>query len=133
MRVVDYISKKTIERWLEDYEYMMAGDVSPDAMPTNGGPKNYDGVGGSQLNKIMLDDAISHLSPLRRAVLHDKYIARVRMKTTCKNLEISPDVYKHRLEAAKDDIYRFLNREKADQVNIPKNIHKFLQKINSKG
>lgn len=132
MRVEGYVSKKTILRWLEDYEYMQAGDQSPDAVPSNSGPKNYDGISGNVLNKIMLDDALRRLSPLKRSCLEAKYVEKIPTATTLRALEITESVYRHRLKAAVDDIYHFLNGKKADQVNLPRNLSKFFQKIESK-
>ena len=132
MKVEGYISRKSIIRWLEDYEYMQAGDQSPDAPPVNSGPKNYDGISGGRLNKIMLDSAIARLSPLKRSCLEAKYIERLPREVTMRALEISEKVYRSRVEAAIDDIYNYLNGEKAHKVKIPGNIRNFFSKIDPK-
>lgn len=129
MRVEGYISRKTIIRWLEDYEYMRAGDSSPDAVPSNSGPKNYDGISGGQLNKIMLDGAIARLSPLKRSCLEAKYLEKLPIELTCRSLEISDGVYRDRVEKGIDEIYRYLNGEKADLVRLPSNQRNLLNKI----
>lgn len=132
MKVEGYVSKKVITRWLESYEALAAGEAPEDAPPSNSGPKNYDGISGGFLNKIMLDQAIASLSPLKRSCIEAKYIEKLPMAITLKALEISESVYKDRCKKGVDEIYRFLNGEKADQINIPSNHNKLLMKIMGK-
>lgn len=129
MDVEGYISMKVVRNWLENYEYMQSGDRDPDAIPTNSGPKNYDGISGGQLNKIMLDQAIANLSPLKRSCIEAKYIEKLPTKLTLKALEISYSVYQDRIRQGIVDIHNFLNGEKADQVKIPGNHKKLISKI----
>ncbi|XJZ25965.1 hypothetical protein ACF5W4_11185 [Bacillota bacterium Lsc_1132] len=89
MKVDGYVSKKVIKRWLENYEALAVGEAPDDAPPSNSGPKNYDGISGGQLNKIMLDQAIGKLSPLKRSCIEAKYIERLPLGITLKALEIN--------------------------------------------
>jgi fimbrial chaperone protein len=132
MKVDGYISKQVITRWLESYEFMANGDSDPDAPPSNSGPKNYDGVSGGRLNKIMLDQALKSLSPLKRSVIEAKYIEKLPLAITLRALEIGESVYRDRLEKGIDDMYRYLNGEKADLVRLPANQKKLLGKIFAK-
>jgi DNA-directed RNA polymerase specialized sigma24 family protein len=114
IKIEGFISKKTIKRWLEDYEYLTAGDRPPDAPPTNGGPKPDDGITNGQLNKLMLDQAINDLPPLMKACVKSRYVYKLRLGKTLKVLGISGGVYYERCRMAIDHIYAQLNGEKAN-------------------
>ena len=129
MHVDGYVSKKVIKHWLENYYTMITGDT-PDEVPgSGGGPKNYDGVSGAQLNKIMLDEAVATLSPLKKNIIISKYVKLETMKTTLRTLNISQSVYFNRLKNAIDDIYVHLNQEKVHEVNIDRNYKRLMAAI----
>ncbi|EXX84607.1 hypothetical protein BG53_09075 [Paenibacillus darwinianus] len=113
MYIEGYLSKKIIRRWLDNYESLVVGDRPADALPSNSGPKNYDGVSGGRLNKIMLDDAIKHLSRLERACLTCKWIRQLRLAKALQLLGITKAEYTKGCDAAVDSIYAHLNGERA--------------------
>lgn len=129
MKVDGYISKAVIKRWLENYDSLMKGDVMQDLPAGNSGPKTYDGISGGRLNKIMLQQAIKQLSPLRRSCIEAKYVEQLPKHVILRALEISEGVYKDRVKRGIDDIYHYLNGEKAQKVRIPDNHRKLLSKI----
>lgn len=129
MKVEGYVSKAVVKRWLENYSSLVSGDVMQDAPAGNSGPKTYDGIRGGQLNKIMLEQAIKSLSPLHRSCIEAKYVEQLPKHITIKALEISEGIYKKRINDGIDQIYRYLNGEKADIVQIPDNHRKLLSKI----
>lgn len=111
VRVEGYVSKKAVKRWLEDYEYIAAGDSPPDAPPSNSGPKNNDGWGAGKLNKIMLDQAIENLPPLVRACVKARWVHKLPLRKTLRILEIKEGVYYNRCDLGVDLIYQELNGE----------------------
>jgi DNA-directed RNA polymerase specialized sigma24 family protein len=121
-KIEGYVSKKVILYWLENYEYLQAKDTPPDAIPTNSGPKSYDGVSANQLNKVMLDQAIDELPKLAKACIKSRYVYKIAAGRTCSVLDISKDVYYDRCKLGVDLIYQQLNGERA-------NYKKLLEKI----
>jgi DNA-directed RNA polymerase specialized sigma24 family protein len=109
MRIEGYVSKKNIRRWLDNYEALAVGDRPADAVPTNSGPKNYDGVSGGRLNKIMLDDAIKKLPRLQRACVTCKWIRQLRPAEALRLLGITKAEYTAGCNAAVDSIYASIN------------------------
>jgi DNA-directed RNA polymerase specialized sigma subunit len=112
------IKKLTIIGWLENYEYLEAKDTPPDAMPGNSGPKSYDGVSASQLNKLMLDQAIDKLPKLTKAICKAHWVHKIPVKKTLQTLEISKSVYNDRKKQAVDLIYQDLNGIRANYVGL---------------
>lgn len=124
MRVEGYISKKTIRSWLENYDSLQAKDRPVDAPVVSSGPKPADGVTASQLNKVMLDQAIASLPILTKACCKARWVNRLPVRRTVEILDISKSIYYERCEMAVDLIYRQLNGEKASYMAL-------LRKINS--
>lgn len=83
-RIEGYVSKKAILFWLENYEYLEAGDRPPDAPVTSSGPKSYDGIKANQLNKMMLDQAIEELPKLEKACVKARWVYGFRRKQRLK-------------------------------------------------
>jgi hypothetical protein len=117
-RIEGYISKKAVRYWLENYEYLEAGDRPPDAPPSNSGPKSPDGVSANQLNKIMLDQAIENLPPLHKACVKARWVYKFRMSHTLRTLEIGSSVYKQRTNEAITLIHDELNGDKVGYMGL---------------
>ncbi|AYP68433.1 hypothetical protein HWB91_gp63 [Bacillus phage vB_BboS-125] len=111
IRVEGYVSKKAIQRWLENYEYLEAGDTPPDTPPTNSGPKNQDGISGGQLNKLMLDQAIENLPPLAKACILARWVHKLSRAKTLRVLGISDAIYRNRCSLGIDLIHSEINGE----------------------
>lgn len=114
VRVADYISKKNIYRWLENYGSLEAGDQIDDGQVqvVNSGPKNMDGVSAGKLNKIMLDDAIEHLKrslPFSWACIYFTYLRPVMQKRLLKSLSVKRAVYIRGRDQGVEYIYRAVN------------------------
>lgn len=113
-----YVNKKTIRAWLDNYEYLEAGDILPDAVPSSSGPKAYDGISARQLNKVMLDQAIDNLPKLAKACCKARWVHKMPVNKTLDMLDIERDVYYNRCSLAVDLIYRELNGERASYVSL---------------
>lgn len=129
MRVDDYVSKTVIERWLENYHTLEGGEAV-EGGSGGGGPKSQDGVSNGRLNKIMLDDAIKRLSPLKRAVITLVYIRGYNFAQAARKLEVSDSIVRTRERWAIQDIYAYLNGEKMYEVQKPANHKALLAAIN---
>ena len=118
-RIEGFVSKKAITYWLENYEYLAAGDRPPDApVVSSGGAKSQDGVRDSQLNLVMLDQAIKNLPSLTKAVCKAKWVHRFPRKRTLQVLGISESVYNRHRQAAIQLIYQELNGEIANYKSL---------------
>ena len=113
VKIEGYISKRTIKRWLENYDSLAAEDRFPDAISTHSGPKAYDGISNSRLNRMMLDQAIENLPDLMKACIKARYIYKLPRKRTLQLLGISSAVYYNRCKLAIDHIYLDLNGDLA--------------------
>ncbi|MEN2464923.1 hypothetical protein [Ornithinibacillus sp. JPR2-1] len=109
MRLEGYVSKKAIRYWLENYESLAAGDKPIDAIPGNSGPKEYDGIRMSQLNKVMLDKAIEDLPDEIKACCKARWIYRVPRNKTLKIIGITRNQYDYNCRQAVDLIHDELN------------------------
>lgn len=108
-RFEGFISKKVVKAWLETYEYMIAGDRPPDALPGNSGPKSADGIKAGFLNRVMLEQAIESLSPLTKACCKARWVHKLPRKQVLDTLGISKEVYYNRCDQAIEEIYQFVN------------------------
>lgn len=124
MRVEGLISRKSIMRWLDEYEYMATGTRNPEAPEGSGGTKPADGISGTQLNKIMLDEAMETLTPLVRACLRSKYVYRLTNKQGTKALGIGASVYARRCEQGIDALYYKVNGQAANIADLLAKVEK---------
>lgn len=112
-KIEGYTSKKAILYWLENYDYLAANDRPPDAPIGNSGPKAYDGVKTSQLNLLMLNQAIDRLPMLAKACCKARWVNGFPVRHTLNMLDISKDVYYERCRLAVELIYKEINGERA--------------------
>jgi hypothetical protein len=88
------ISKATIRAWLDNYEGLDSGCVAFDDLPPcNSGPKEYDGVGGLRLNKIMLDAAIERLPEQLKKVVYYRWINKRPLAEVLNKLKLGQSWY----------------------------------------
>ncbi|MCY8609895.1 hypothetical protein G3M81_12355 [Bacillus paralicheniformis] len=113
VRVEDYVSKSTIQKLLENYAELAAGD-RPDDVVSTGGPKAYDGVSATQLNKIMLDHAIEKLPADIRSCVKSRYVYKLPVSLATDTLGISRKMYYTSCRRAIDMIYKDLNGKSAN-------------------
>jgi len=109
IRVEGYVSKKVVRFWLENYQSLQMRDSPVDALPCNSGPKPYDGVTSTHLNKIMLDAAIKALPRELQLVVKARWIIKPPLKKTLQALGMSEQKYRTRCNQAIDHIYRHVN------------------------
>lgn len=111
MKIKGYISKKVIMHWLENYESLVVGDRSFDAVPGNSGPKDVDGVSLSQLNKIMLESAVDKLPLLERFCCKNRWYFKHAVRYTTNKLGITSKEYYSLCNSAIELIHKDLNGE----------------------
>lgn len=103
------ISKQTVRAWLDNYEALDAGDVAFDGIGCNSGPKEYDGIGGRFLTKVMLDDAITDLPRLLKLVVICRWIQRKPVGESVRILDLTRNEYYKRCDMAVDHIHSTVN------------------------
>jgi fimbrial chaperone protein len=116
-----YVSKKNVLRWLANYESLVAGDRPYDALPSNSGPKNVDGVSGGRVNKIMLDQALDKLRqemPFSWNCLLVTYIRPILQKEALRILRVRRSVYIRGLGEGVEFIYREINGGAAEEKDM---------------
>ncbi|MBV2197451.1 hypothetical protein KQR56_10015 [Bacillus velezensis] len=117
----DFMSKSTIKKLLENYtELGRRGAAGRCCILW--GPKAYDGVTGTRLNKIMLDSAIENLPPTVRSCVKCRYVYKLPMSLAIDTLGIPKKAYYKGRSKAIDLIYKELNGKSA-------NAKAFLEKI----
>lgn len=109
MRIEGFVSRRIIRFWLDNYQAIAAHDLVLDALPKNSSAKPYDGIANSQMNKVMLDDAIKKLPPRIGACAVARWIKRWDTRQILKTLNISREVYYERCDDAIELIYQRLN------------------------
>ena len=109
VRVEGLISKKVIKSWLEQWEYLEAGDKPLDAVVMNSGPKNRDGVSSSQINRIMLEAAIADMPPVLYLCLKYRWIDQVPIVKIVEATGIPKSTYYRRCDKAVEFIYYHVN------------------------
>lgn len=123
VKIEGYVSKKVVKDWLENYASMHAKDRPVDAMPMSSGPKPSDGVTATQLNKVMLDQAIEALPILTKACCKARWVYGFPVDSTVNTLDISREIYYSRCDEAVELIYRALNGEKAAYIGLLRKIN----------
>lgn len=109
VRIEGLVSKKAVLGWLENYESLVAGDRPFDAMPSNSGPKVFDGVSGGQLNRIMLDAAIDDLPPVLAVCLKYRWVEQLPLGQALYRTGIPKSTYYRRCGKAVEYIYYHVN------------------------
>lgn len=117
-RIEGYVSKKNIRRLLDNYPALEVGDQLPSDAPVNTGQKAYDGVSGGRLNKIMLDDAISGLSPFMQTVVKCKWTRQLQLQDSLKVLGCTKKVFYQRCDLAVEQLYIQVNGAAAGIVAL---------------
>lgn len=80
------VKRETVLGWLEGYHALQAGETPlSEMLGVSGGPKPDDGIRGGQINRIMLDAALTALAkqqPVMFFLLRARYIEQLPVKTT---------------------------------------------------
>lgn len=122
MKVEGLVTRKNIKRWLEQYNELKAGGrVEYEVSSGGGGPKNKDGVSGSQINMMMLDDAIAALR-VDHEVLYNciyfKFIHCYRWKQVQPLVNMARSTYYKYVDAGVDYLYYKINGETASMLSL---------------
>lgn len=115
-RIEDFVSKKVVLLWLENYHEIAHGERPEDAPIANGGPKSADGVSATKLNKIMLDQAVDSLPLIEKMCVKARWtdkISRNDRLRMCKELGISEAMYRTRSRQAVKLIFERINGKAA--------------------
>jgi len=119
------ISKEQIRDWLENWKSLEAGDKLPDAISLNSGSTSMDGITSGQINKIMLDDALSKLpSELKRVVyLRWTSAEKIRFKQALWALGVQKSEYYRRCDLAIAKLYDIINGLALNYAKLYDKIH----------
>jgi hypothetical protein len=109
VKIQGYVTAKVVRGWLENYHVLAAGDKPLDAVPANSGPRPYDGVTGTQLNKIMLDMAIQALPPHLKACVYARWIRKWPLRKSLASLGLIKETYYNRCDQAVAFIQKHIN------------------------
>lgn len=112
-QVEGYISHKNVRRLLDQYDLLVTGRVMALDSSGHGGPREYDGISGGRMNKIMLDQAISKLTPFMQLIVKCRWTKRIPLQKALQGLGISKDVYYKRCDEAVEQIYFYINGKSA--------------------
>nr|WP_150959618.1 hypothetical protein [Aneurinibacillus sp. XH2] len=111
-KIEGFISRKNVQRWLDNYQAIQAGDLIDDGRPVHSGPRPLDGVTGGRLNKIMLDKALDDLKQNKpfiwRCVLC-RWIKPVMRRDALQLLGISAPEYAEACRDGVDYIFNHVN------------------------
>ena len=118
------ISKTQLRDWLENWLSFAVGDKLPDALSVNSGVKSRDGVTGGQINKIMLDDAISRLPSELQRVIYLRWTSptRIQLRDALRALGVQKSEYYRRCNVAVDKLYDRINGLAINYSNLYNNI-----------
>ncbi|MCM3079583.1 hypothetical protein [Brevibacillus invocatus] len=108
-KIQDYISKKIIRLWLDNYTAVAAGDRLDSTKPHNSGPKPVDGIMPGRINLIMLNGAIESLSQELKAVVYSRWINKLPLEQALKIFGMQKAEYLSACDQAVDDIYYQVN------------------------
>lgn len=111
IKVKGFVPRSQVKAWLEHYDALDAGDCGfdEDAPPGNSGPKEYDGVTGLRMIKIMLDAAIQRLPPALRQVVIYRWIDKAQRSVILQKTGLSKDTYYARCDQAVDTVWQDVN------------------------
>lgn len=113
MRIISgFISRKNVQRWLENYAAIHAGDRIDDGRPVNSGPRPLDGVSGGRLNKIMLEKALADLKrdkPFVWRCVLCRWIKPVTRREALQLLGVSDSEYAEGCREGVDYVFNHVN------------------------
>ena len=123
IRIEGYVSKTIIRRWLRDYhEFGKRGsDLSA---PKGGVPVTSDGWSGSNINKLMLDQALEAIpDPVAKYCAYARWVHVIPKSKTIRTLEASgrpmtEHRYKKYCDEAVDFIYRTVNGDRVGMKEL---------------
>lgn len=105
------IGRRTIRRWLNNWEHLVRHEPMEDSIPGNGGCKPADGITNGMLNKIMLEMAYDHLPLNLRRVAYYRWVIRGKysLSETLDILGLTKDQYYYRCDEVVERVFYFVN------------------------
>ena len=103
------ISRRTIRRWLKEWDYIVNDGPPMDYFVSDSGHKPADGITARKLNKIMLEQAYGALPPDLRRVAYYRWICPGPLSQTLKRLGYTKDQYYYRCNKVVSAMFHYLN------------------------
>jgi hypothetical protein len=126
MKLEGVVSRKVIRLWLENYQALTSGDRIPEAVVFCS-RKADDGIGGTFLNRVMLEKAIGQLeraAPKVYACCKARWIEPQGLGETLRALVLSKSAYYRACDRSVDFIYYQVNGKAANLLDLIKAIQK---------
>lgn len=107
----DMIGRRTIRRWLDNWEHLVRREPMEDSLPASNSCKPKDGITNGMLNKIMLEMAYDRLPyDLKRAAYYRWIIkGQYTLSQTLKLLDMTKDQYYYRCDLVVSSVFEFVN------------------------
>lgn len=99
-----------VRSWLENWEEWACGGGRPEyEVPSNCGPKEYDGVSYRRLRIIEMKQAIKSLPVDQRNVIICRYVRRYTLADTLALLKTGRKQYYRLCDEAVQNVWRYIN------------------------
>lgn len=107
----EIIGRRTIRRWLDNWEHLIRREPMEDQLPISNGPKPKDGVTNGMLNKIMLEMAYDRLPYELKRVAYYRWVIRGQysLSQTLTILGLTKDQYYYRCDEIVNRVFNFVN------------------------
>lgn len=107
----EIIGRRTIRRWLDNWEHIQRSEPMEDQVKVNSGCKPADGITNGMLNKIMLEMAYDRLPLELRWVAYYRWVIKGQysLLQTLAILGLTKDQYYYRCDQVVNSVFEFVN------------------------
>ena len=107
----EIIGRRTIRRWLDNWEHIQRREPREDQVKVNRGCKPADGITNGMLNKIMLEMAYDRLPLELRRVAYYRWVIKGQysLLQTLTILGLTKDQYYYRCDQVVNSVFEFVN------------------------
>jgi hypothetical protein len=107
----EIIGRRTIRRWLDNWEHIQRREPMEDQVKVNSGCKPADGITNGMLNKIMLEMAYDRLPLELRRVAYYRWVIKGQysLLQTLTILGLTKDQYYYRCDQVVNSVFEFVN------------------------
>lgn len=107
----EIIGRRTIRRWLDNWEHLVRREPMEDQIPVDGGCKPADGITNGMLNKIMLEMAYDRLPYELKRVAYYRWVIKgeYSLNQTLHILGMTKDQYYYRCDLVVSSVFMFVN------------------------
>lgn len=111
VKIKGFIPLTKVRIWLENYPALDSKSAAFDTeeVVANSGPKEYDGITGRRLAKIMIDEAIGRLPEDLRVVVKARWLERWPLRDSLVAAQCKKSQYYRRCDAACQAIHKSVN------------------------